>query len=274
MEDKLRKLQLTQLEMLRFFDRVCREHELHYSLYAGTLLGAVRHQGFIPWDDDLDVCMPREEYNRFLELWPRVKHEGFIIQNKENTPEFTQSFTKIRREHTTFLECESERGRYHNGIFIDVFPIDRIPNKLIPKLIFYWDSVRYQLYTREYEPDSGAGVKLISRILLEMIPSSRRKVKRAKLLKVITAYSGNQNCEAIGIETIGSLKNHFSKEILNDYTFLPFEGQKFMCFSAWDHFLQRKYGDYMRLPPEEERVWKHHPIIIDFTHNYEELINQ
>ena len=110
MEQQLRRLQLTQLEILKVIDKICREHDIPYSLYAGTLLGAVRHQGFIPWDDDLDVCMSRANYNRFLEVWEQVQPEGYLLQNKENAPEFPQSFSKIRKLDTTFQMKIYQKG--------------------------------------------------------------------------------------------------------------------------------------------------------------------
>ena len=104
MDDKLRTLQLTQLEMLKTFDSFCREHGLHYSLYAGTLLGAVRHRGFISWDDDLDVCMARSEYDLFIELWQKTSHPGYILQNKENT--FLLTFSPL---------IEFHQASFHDG---------------------------------------------------------------------------------------------------------------------------------------------------------------
>lgn len=141
MDDQLRQLQLTQLEMLKLFDKICQEHGIAYSLYAGTLLGAVRHKGFIPWDDDLDVCMSRKNYDRFLKVWEETKHDGYLLQNKENSPAFSQSFSKIRKEHSTFLQSEKEAGCYHTGIFIDIFPLDRVPTRKKQYLRFCWYAI-------------------------------------------------------------------------------------------------------------------------------------
>ena len=268
----LRKLQLIQLEILTFVDRICREHQIPYSLYAGTLLGAVRHKGFIPWDDDLDICMSRENYDRFIQLWPTISHDGYIMQNKENCPAFTQSFTKIRKEHTTFLQEAWEAGRYHTGIFIDIFPIDRIPDSKIGRLIFTWDVLCYQLYTREFPPKQyGVEKWIVALVLLTMTPKARRADKRRKLLSNIVRFNPVHHYETVAIETLSSVKKPFAADMLDEYVFLPFENGNFMCFAGWDDHLKRKYGDYMQLPPEDQREWKHHPIILDFEHNYEEL---
>lgn len=272
MDDKLRTLQLTQLEMLKVFDSFCREHDLHYSLYAGTLLGAARHRAFIPWDDDLDVCMARAEYDRFIELWQEKPHPGYILQNKENAPAFSQSFTKLRKDHTAFLQNGEEPGAYHTGIFIDIFPIDRIPSGSFSRWLFKWNCMKYQLLTREYVPaKSGAPIRFVCSLILLCTPKQRRAAIRQKLLEKITQYDGNTELETIAIEIVRTINCPLAADMLSAYTYLPFEDGEFMCFAGWDEYLRRKFGDYMQLPPEEERVWKHHPILIDFEHNYEEL---
>ena len=265
MDEKLRKLQITQTEMLDVIDKICRENNIPYSLYAGTLLGAVRHQGFIPWDDDLDICMSRENYNRFIELWTHVRPEGFVLQNKETDPDFTQSFTKIRKENTEFLQYEWEAGKYHTGIFIDIFPIDRIPSGKMMRLFFYWDVMKYQLFTREFIPSkANIVVKTVSKILLSINSKEKRNVKHKKLLNNITKYNQNCELETVAIETMGSMKKTYSKTMLDKYVLLPFEGREFMCFAEWEHYLQNKFGNYMQLPPENERCWRHHPIVLEF----------
>jgi len=272
MDNKLRQLQLTQLELLKIFDRVCRKYDIKYSLYAGSLLGAVRHQGFIPWDDDLDVCMARSEYDRFIQAWEQEPPEGYVLQNKENAPDFWQSFSKIRKDHTTFMMYETEKGKFHTGIFLDIFPIDRIPNGKLNRMMFKWHCMKYQLLTREFVPPlSGTVVRLGSKVILACIPKFRREAVRQKTLKKLTRYNDQKDLETIAIETMASIRKPFAADMLDEYVYLPFEDGEFMCFAGWEDHLRRKFGDYMQLPPEEERAWRHHPIILDFEHNFEEL---
>lgn len=273
MDNTLRKLQLTQLEILKVFDHFCRDHGLQYSLYAGSLLGAVRHNGFIPWDDDLDVCMARSEYDRFITLWDQDSPEGYILQNKENTPAFWQSFSKIRKDHTTFLQEKREAGKYHTGIFLDIFPLDRMPNGKLNRLVYKWHCMKYQLLTKEFVPPKGnVIVRIGSAMILACTPKSHRERVRQNTLKKITRYMNQRDLEVSAIETMSTLRKPFAPDMLDSYVELPFEDGVFMCFAGWDDHLRRKFGDYMQLPPEEERDWRHHPIIIDFEHNYEELI--
>ena len=119
----LKKIHDVELEILGEVHKFCIKHKIRYSLYCGTMLGAVRHGGFIPWDDDIDICMLRDDYNRFIKLWSESNNQDYIIQNKENQALFTQSFTKIRKNHTAFLQPYDIAGQYHTGIFIDILPI-------------------------------------------------------------------------------------------------------------------------------------------------------
>lgn len=275
MQEKLRELQLIQIEILKEIDSVCRKNNLKYSLYAGTLLGAVRHKGFIPWDDDLDICMPRDDYNKFLEVWKDEEHPGFLIQNKENAQGFSQSFTKIRKDHTTFWQNGEPNDQYHLGIFVDIFPIDRIPNGFFRRKIFQLECIIYQIYTREYMPIYGSKMeKLITWFFLLIIPKQYRPYIRKKLLNRIIKWNDDKSLETIGIEILEAIRTPMPAPMLDEYIYMDFDGQKFPCFKMWDEYLSLTYHDYMQLPPKEERVWKHHPLVLDFERNYEELFKE
>lgn len=269
---ELRKLWEVQLEILDVIDKICKNNEIHYSLYAGSLLGAVRHKGFIPWDDDLDVCMSREGYELFIKAWENEDHAGFVLQNKDNTPSFTQSFTKIRKDHTTFLQYDWEKDKYHTGIFVDVFPIDRIPSRFLNREIFYWNCMKYQLYTREFVPPRGSAVvKFVSKMILDSTDETQRNTFRKRFENKLKEYDKHSEWNTVAIERIQTIAQPLPTDLLDRYIRLEFEKKQYECFAKWHEYLTCKFGDYMKLPPENERVLNHHQLIIDFEHNYEEL---
>lgn len=268
LNDFLRKLQLTELEILIVVDDFCTKHGIKYSLYCGTLLGAVRHKGFIPWDDDLDICMLREDYERFVEFWNTEKPNGYILQNKENTPAFTQSFTKIRKDNTAFVQSENEIGKYHTGIFIDIMPLDRYPDKKVSKIVFKWNCLLYQLYTREFIPPlAGVPVKAVSKFFLAVKKGKARVNKRNKLLKRITKYNSDKSLKLVGIECTDTMAVHYPADLMDHFAPLEFENKNFLAVEDRDEMLTRYFGNYMQLPPESERVLRHHPILVDFENN-------
>lgn len=275
--ETLRKLQLTQLAIMKDIDAFCRKHDLKYSLYAGTLLGAVRHQGFIPWDDDLDICMPRGDYERFLDLWAKEGDQRYLLQNKDNTPGFTQSFTKIRKYNSDFYTDDDERNfkkcePYHTGIFVDIFPVDRLPSHTVSEKVFMAELMLYQLMVHEFIPDKASLiVSMGSGILLKLISKKMRRQLRHILLKRLCRYSNDQRMRMVTTETLDAARQVYTSDLFDRYIDLPFEDCTFRCIEDWDQMLRVKFGDYLRLPPEGEREWKHKPINIDFEQNYEEL---
>ena len=216
--------------------------------------------------------MPRVEYARFIALWARTEHPGYILQNKENTPTFTQSFTKLRKDNTAFVQVDWDAGLNHDGIFIDIFPIDRIPDGRLARYLFRWRCMRSQLYTREFAPEeNGFLLKNGSRLLLALKPQKSRAEARQKLLKKITACDEDRTLSPIGIEVFRSLYRPYPVDMLDAYVDLPSEDMTCSCFAQYTEFLRRIYGDYTQLPPEEERTWWHHPVYLDYDHNYKDL---
>lgn len=270
--EDLRKLQSTMLEMLKLVDKICREHDIQYSLCSGTLLGAVRHKGFIPWDDDLDIRMTRENYDRFLSVWNTIKPDGYFLQNKENSPKFSHTFTKIRKNHTTFVQIDLEEGLYHNGIFVDVFPLDRIPNGKFQKAVFRFRWLKYLIYTREnFHLETNSFIKAFISFTMKITRFQQRMKYREKFVDRLRKIDQDTSLNCIGVEMPSMLKIEFPSDVPSEYIDLTFEDGMFMCFKNWDAYLKALYGDYMLLPPKENRTWFHHPVILDFEHNYEEL---
>lgn len=268
----LKKIHDVELEILGEVHKFCIKHKIRYSLYCGTMLGAVRHGGFIPWDDDIDICMLRDDYNRFIKLWTESNNQDYIIQNKENQALFTQSFTKIRKNHTTFLQPYDIAGQYHTGIFIDILPLDRIPEDKISKLLFKWNLMNYLLFTREHvDARSNKLIRFFSSCLLRINNPTTRKQKRNKYLKKITQYNNNKRLKLVSANTLDGLRHEMPDDLPKQYQMIKFESSEFMCYSDCDGLLSAWYGDYMKLPPEEQRVWRHHPVLVDFEHNSDEI---
>ena len=144
---ELKKLQKIELELLIEFDRICNKHNLKYVLVGGTLIGAIRHKGFIPWDDDIDISMPRNDYNKFIEIQKKeLNHNKYYFQSMETNKNFGLPFGKLRRKDSIYCESTCPIARNEQGIWIDIFPIDKISdNKILAFLdffkVFYYKSI-------------------------------------------------------------------------------------------------------------------------------------
>lgn len=267
----LRKVQKVELEILDIVHKVCVENQLKYSLAYGTLIGAVRHQGFIPWDDDIDICMPREDYEKFLEIWPKYKFEDYILQNIETDEDFTQNFTKIRKNHTTFLQPKEEQYKYHKGFFVDIFPGDRVPDSKLKRQFQFFNIAVNLLYSRKFK--SGSSSKTISIVenTLFLFPKSFQKKYRKVAENILKKYNFNSELQYVFASTINAARTYYPNDIFENRILTDFEGKRFYIFKDYDTCLKIQYGDYMQLPPENERVWTHTPQMIDFHRNYEEI---
>lgn len=266
-----RQIWAAEQEILDVIHQVCTEHGLRYSLAYGSLIGAVRHKGFIPWDDDIDIMMPREDYEKLLAVWDQSAPKGYILQNTRTDSDFTQNFTKIRKDHTAFLQDEAERTKhYHKGIFVDIFPGDRVPSGKIGRRIQYIACAVNLLYSRGHTSGSGGMVGEVEKILLKA-PKEKYSVRRERAEKKIRSWNGDESLQYVFPSTIRSSRKYYPANLFENVKTIEFNGKQYMCVADADSTLRVEYGDYMQLPPEEERVWKHHPLLIDFEHNYEEL---
>ena len=270
-EETLKEVKKAELNILSTVDDFCQKNNIKYSLAYGTLLGAVRHKGFIPWDDDIDIWMTRKNYNKFIKTWEQNPVQGYILQNTDLEEDFSQNFTKIRKDNTAFIQTEEEKTtNYHKGIFIDIFPLDRVaktPSKIAVQKFY---AMLTMLFYRKYAPPTEKGLKkYISKFFLRIVPKSKYENARKYFENKYLFLSGDVDCSWLSNSTYRDLSIYYDSDMMDDYTFLQFEGRNFMSVSNWDHALKMQYGDYMQLPPEKDRVWKHHPIFIDLKNNYE-----
>ena len=256
--ESLKELQKVEVQILTVIDEFCRENGINYSLYAGTALGAVRHGGFIPWDDDIDICMERNEYNRFLKLWREKPMEGYTLAG-DDEPECHINHSKIFMDNTVLLNNgEAESGQ---GVFLDIFALDKVPtdSKLRKKLI-YKAKLRL-IYTRDYPYRGGSKLlELASRFILFKTKKRKAKLKR-RLNEYIQQYrDAENNYVYMGLECPETLRYSYPADLF-ETSEIEFEDRRFFITKKSDEMLTELYGDYMQLPPEEERVCRHNPEI-------------
>ena len=261
-----------ELDILDEIDSVCRKNNLRYSIAYGTMLGAVRHGGFIPWDDDVDIIMPREDYERLISIWNFEANKEYILQNKYTNWDFTQNFSKIRKDKTTFIHNAWEKHvTYHTGVFVDVFPGDRVPTKTISRKAQLFASALNLLYARGFTSKSSGIRNLGERVLLA-IPQRLKKYIYRKTDQYLQKWNSNKKLKFFFPNTMEWAYRQYPGDLFDKLIEVEFAGHKYMCASDTDKILSLDYGDYMALPPEEERILKHHPIVLDTEHNIDEII--
>jgi len=253
------------LQILLRVDRVCREHGLRYYCWAGTMLGAVRHQGFIPWDDDMDICMPRPDYERLIahaREWLPEPLEALAIETSATYP---GSFAKIIDASTTLIE--REHSDYVGGIYIDVFPIDGISsNPLLSRLAVArykaCDKLLYFLHRDPYKHGRGPSswpVLLIQRLFTH-------EWARRQLLKANNAYDYDR-CDHV-IDYDDGCQGIMPKEVLGTPQPCQFEGHTLMGVEHAGQYLRQKYGDdYMQVPPHDHQR-QHNFFFLDYDLPY------
>lgn len=266
----IQELWACEREILDVFDEVCRRNGLRYALAGGTLIGAIRHKGFIPWDDDIDVKMPRPDYNRLIEIWQRQAPEGYLVQTYDTADDSPNNFLKIRKDHTAFIQTDDERAkRYHKGVFIDIMPGDRVAGDPVSRKLQYFASAVNLLYARNYDSGASGLQGLFERTLL--LAPRRLKIKLRKAAERFIGLWNDTDHDFFFTDRIESCSRILPGDYFDDPVEVSFEGRKYLTTRLYDKVLRIEYGDYMQLPPEADRVWKHHPVLVDFEHNYEEL---
>jgi lipopolysaccharide cholinephosphotransferase len=276
--EQLENLRKVQIKLLDAFVKICDENNLIYFLVGGTALGAVRHKGYIPWDDDIDVGMPREDYERFRELAPTLLPQDMIYQSVETEPICPRYFAKIRHLNSLQLYRSSKHLKINHGIYIDIFPIDGGSNcyetakKHMMKMLRHKQLIGLEFYrkTTLMNPIRREALYFAAKFY-KMLISRKRMIKRAN--KLLTKYSF-QDSDYVQC-LLGSYKE---KEVVKKEVYVGpngatgtamFCGKKYKVPNDVHAYLASIFGDYMTLPPEEKRISHHDMERLEFPDSAE-----
>lgn len=269
--NKLSPHQALLLDMLKDFDRVCSAHGISYMLFSGTALGAVRHRGFIPWDDDLDVILLRKDYERFFsEAAGDLDRDRYYVQ-REFGPHWPMQFSKLRRNGTTCMEKYHPKDpEMHQGVYLDLFPCDNLAEGRLRRGLQYLAArvvVAKALDRRGYETDSL--LKKSFMLICRLLPREpfRRYVVRSKdgdSAMVHSFFGCGSKYE----------KNVFPRSWFTELKRIPFEDGCFPVSAHVEALLTKLYGDYLRIPSPEERRVKEHAALLDLEHSYLEHLEE
>ena len=247
----LRKAQFIILEELKELDRICKKYKISYWIDGGTLLGSVRHKGFIPWDDDIDVCMLEEDYKHFLSVVKNEINNHYFIQTRETDKNYFFPYLKIRERNSIFIEeGQTQKELFHQGLNIDVFIMNtyKINFKYFYKLLVKMKEAKISSKKNDFI--------FLKKIILFF------KINNLAL-KILNSFkTKKQNALIIGYKDSYSLSYKYNN--IFPLSEIEFEGYKFPCPNNVDAYLKELYGDtYMELPPEKDRVWHAKEIILN-----------
>lgn len=266
-DQDIRDIQAVLLEMITDLDTLCRKHGLTYFLCGGTVLGAIRHGGFIPWDEDADLGMPRADYDRLPELLLAEYGDKYWLQNVHDSNKYDLSFMKIRKKGTRYLELFETEPEYA-GIFVDIYPMENTPNFPL------WRWVHGAISDFLFLCSSCVRVSVKKQRLLEYLAGDKKAERvikiKALLGNCLSFYSLNKWCRMADnwaarcknansrYVTFPSGRKHYFGELCTRASALPtrevpFEDKSLFIMGQPEEYMTHLYNNYMEIPPEEER---------------------
>lgn len=254
----MNKPQTKQYELLVEFDRICKKNKINYFLDGGTFLGAVRHKGFIPWDDDLDVSMLRKDYEKFLKVVKKDLKKKYFFQDMDNDQFYGNIFGKLKIKNTKYTEKTTLKAKAKDGIYIDIFPFDNIPDNIKKAKKHFLKVLIFRmlfLIKNKYLIEANTFFKKIELVILKIFSIFlSKKYLKNKLKKLVSKYNNQDTKYVCNYATPYFNKFLFEKKWFDSYAFYEFEKAKFMSLKDYDTYLKYVYNDYMTLPPVEKRV--------------------
>ncbi len=260
------------LEVMKYIDRLCRTNNIEYFIMGGTALGAVRHGGFIPWDDDLDIFMTPNEYKKFKKVLLKDKSKNYVLQEWRTTPNYLE-YAKVRMNGTTFIErVYRDKKNMHQGIYVDIMILHKVPNnKLMQKLVYFESKfvTLYALSRRNWKPKN-----LVQKLALYSLKLLPCKFLTDKFYKRIYKYDGlSNNYKFAYWITPAKFKNGlFDSNFFDKVVDIRFEDTYLLGSDKIKAYLEYRYGDYMKLPSKEEQESSVHAMLYDIDKDYREYI--
>lgn len=265
-EIDIEELKKIQIDMLVSIDEFCQKNNINYSLSSGTLIGAVRHQGYIPWDDDIDIMMHRDDYERFVSTFNGTFNHLSLLA-PELDLNYYAPYANVYDNRTLLTEDGNGHRGLSIGIKIDIFPIDSVPSDIddYMRIMGKVNQLNHIMYIKRLENvfKSNQQFKyiltvLILKVLYSCIPYSYLQKKVRDIAISDTYRRGESEYVDNVVYNIYSKKcPRFKRSVLESYIRLPFEGREFSVIKNYDVVLRTMYGDYMQLPPEDKRIPHH-----------------
>jgi lipopolysaccharide cholinephosphotransferase len=272
-EIRLRDLQLKSLEIFLYFKDLCEKHELQFFLCGGTCIGAIRHKGFIPWDDDIDVFMPRDDYERLGDLWNNhadIERYSYCRTNKDVN--YKHPMSTIRDNNTTFIRDYQAHLDINHGVRIDIIPIDGCPESKIKRFIQIGWAFVFHLFNREATTSTHFKyIGLISSMILRIVKKKETRYKIWKHAeKQMTKYPIDSNTKYVTdlVSAFRFIRLKYLKEYFQGAIYKEFEGYQMPVPIGYDGYLKMAFGDYMKIPPKENQVPKHDTLYINLNEGY------
>lgn len=269
----LRELQLKGLEVLRYFKDFCDENNLLFYFCGGCCIGALRNKGFIPWDDDVDVFMPRDDYEKLYNLWnKKADVERYSCIKTTDGDNFSgHIFTTVADNNTTLIKPSQKDLDIPHGVTIDIFPLDGCPKNRFKRRIQKLWALIYSLYIAQIIPKNhGKSIEICARALLRIVPSRGLRCKIGKFAEKQMSKYKIKDCKFITELCAGPgyMKNEYPKDIFSSVVYKEFEGEEFPLPKGYDEYLRIAFGDYMTPPPAEKRIAHHDILFLDLKNSY------